>query len=89
MCQNNQEFEVRVQGHTLVKVNDGGVKIEGKDFHNDLRSLNALIDILSSIVDSAQEAGKPRLVSDSGEPCVIMHPVQAGKVSPHKLMNNA
>lgn len=89
MCQGDQDFEIRVKGHTLLKVSDGGVRIQGKDFHNDLRSLSELIDILSSVVESAQEAGKPRLVESSGEPCVVLHPVQTGKVQPHKLIKNA
>lgn len=88
MCHIDQDFEIRVKGHALVKVSDGGVRIDGRDFHNDLRSLNELIDILSGVVESAQEAGRPRLVASSGEPCVILHPVQT-KVHPHKLINNA
>ena len=67
MTRNERDFEIRVQGHTLVRVCDGGVRIDGKDFHSDLKSLNDLVDILSSIIVTAQEAGKPRLIADEGE----------------------
>lgn len=67
MTQNERDFEIRVQGHTLVRVSDGGVRIDGKDFHSDLKSLSDLVDILSNIIVTAQEAGKPRLITDEGQ----------------------
>lgn len=67
MSQSERDFEIRVQGHTLVRVSDSGVKVDGKDFHADIKSLNDLVDILSNIIVTAQEAGKPRLVTDEGQ----------------------
>lgn len=66
MTQNERDFEILVQGHTLVRVCDGGVRIDGKDFHADLKSLSDLVEILSNIIVTAQEAGKPRLITDEG-----------------------
>ncbi len=63
MCNETPEFEVRIKGHSLVKITHKGVRIDGKDFHSDLKNLSSLIDILNGVVESAQEIKKPRLVS--------------------------
>ena len=90
MPHNERDFEIRVRGHTLVKVQDGGIRVNGKDFHNDLKSLGELIEILSNVVETAKEAGKPRLVSLSGECCADLHPAGTPpKNSPYKIINNA
>lgn len=56
------EFEIRVKGHSLVQVSDGGVRVDGKNFHTDLKDLSSIIDVLHEILDSANEAKKPKLV---------------------------
>ncbi len=61
------EYEVRIKGQTLVRVHEGKVKVEGKDFHGDVKNLAALIDILKYVLESAQEAKKPRLVCATGQ----------------------
>jgi hypothetical protein len=87
MTRNERDFEIRVQGHTLVRVCDGGVRIDGKDFHSDLKSLSDLVDILSNIIVSAQEAGKPRLITDEGQ---RFDPApRAGKACNLKVVSNA
>jgi hypothetical protein len=88
MTRNERDFEIRVQGHTLVRVCDGGVRIDGKDFHSDLKSLNDLVDILSNIIVTAQEAGKPRLIAEEGE---TLHPSSPAGTKPCnlKIVSNA
>lgn len=88
MMQNERDFEIRVQGHTLVRVCDGGIKVDGKDFHSDLKSLSDLIDILSNIVVTAQEAGKPRLITDEGQRLAATTQ-NAGKGHHLKIVSNA
>lgn len=88
MTQNERDFEIRVQGHTLVRVCDGGVRIDGKDFHADLKSLGELVDILSNVIATAQEAGKPRLITDEGQrlkPAIS----KSGKAHNLKVVSNA
>ena len=85
MSQNGPEFEIRVKGHTLVKVSDGGVRIDGKNFHSDLKDLTDLIDILSEVVGQAQQAGKPRLVSAVKEAV----PEKPAEPFPYKVISNA
>ena len=57
------EFEIRIKGHSLVKVSDGGVRVDGKNFHTDLKDLSSIIDVLNDILVSAHEAKKPKLAS--------------------------
>jgi len=85
MC---QDFEIRVEGHTLVRVKEGGVRIDGKDFHSDLKNLSELIEILSSVVGSAQEAGKPRLIASSGETIAALPHKTADGGFPYKVISN-
>ena len=89
MSKDERDFEIRVQGHTLVRVSDGGVKVDGKDFHADLKSLSELIDILSDVVNSAQEAGKPRLVAAEGAQRAAKVTLKAVKAFPYKIISNA
>ena len=63
MCYEAPEFEVIIQGHSLVKVADGGVRIDGQNFHTDLKNISALVDILNDVLDAAQEVKRPRLVA--------------------------
>lgn len=63
------DFEIRIKGHVLVKVNEMGVRVDGKDFHGDLKDLAAVVEVLHEILDSANEARKPRLVMN--EPILV------------------
>ena len=81
-----QDFEIRVQGHTLLRVKDGGVKVDGKDFHADIRCLNDLVGILSDVISMAEEAGKPRLVESAAPLCP---PVAEKRAFPYKIISNA
>lgn len=63
------EFEIRIKGHSLVKVSEGGVRVDGKNFHADLKDLSSIIDVLNDILGSANEARKPKLVMS--EPIVV------------------
>ncbi len=56
------EFEVRVRGHNLIKVEDSAVLVDGKNFHADLKDIASLINILSDILQKAQESKKLRAV---------------------------
>lgn len=86
MPYNEQDFEVRVQGRTLLRVRDGGIRVDGKDFHADIRSLNDLVEILTDVISTAQEARKPRLV----ENITPMHPPAMEKQAfPYKVISNA
>lgn len=67
MCQDKPDFEVRIKGQTLVSVSDGRVKVDGKDFHSDVKNLAALIDILSGVLETADSVKKPRLISEGGK----------------------
>jgi hypothetical protein len=81
-----KDFEIRVQGHTLLRVRDGGIKVDGKDFHADLRSLNDLVGILSDVISMAEEAARPRLVESDAALC----PTAAEKRDfPYKIVRNA
>lgn len=66
MWNNVSDFEVRIKGHSLVQVNKGEVKINGKDFHRDLRNLTELVGILSDVLEQAEAMKRPRLVCDAG-----------------------
>lgn len=68
MCNETPEFEVRIKGHCLVKVIHGGVRIDGHDFHSDLKNLSSLVNILNDVLETAQDVKKPRLVSDGVMP---------------------
>lgn len=57
------EFEIKVKGHSLVQFSDGGVRVDGKNFHTDLKDLSSILDVLHDILDTASEAKKPKLVS--------------------------
>ncbi len=83
-----RDFEIRVQGHTLVRVSDGGVKVDGKDFHSDLKSLGELVNILSNIIVTAQEAGKPRLITEEGQR-LQPRTARSGKADYLKVVSNA
>jgi len=86
MSYNERDFEIRVQGHPLVLVRDGGIKIDGKDFHADLRSLNDLVEILTDVIATAEEAGKPRLIENAMPAC---HSVEKGRSAfPYKIISN-
>ncbi len=63
MCYETPEFEVIIKGHSIVKVADGGVRIDGHDFHSDIKNITALVDILNEVLETAQEVRKPRLVA--------------------------
>jgi len=63
MCYEAPEFEVIIKGHSIVKVAEGGVRIDGRDFHSDIKNLSALVDILNEVLETAQEVRKPRLVA--------------------------
>lgn len=78
------EFEIRVNGHSLVQYSDGGIRVDGKNFHTDLKDLSSIIDVLHDILDSAQEARKPRLVMS--EPIIVNGP--AGAPLPKAANNN-
>jgi len=77
------EFEIRVNGHSLVQYSDGGIRVDGKNFHTDLKDLSSIIDVLHDILDSAQEAKKPRLVMS--EPIIV---TDCGKAPIQKAANN-
>lgn len=63
MCYEAPEFEVIIKGHSIVKVADGGVRIDGRDFHTDVKNISTLVDILNEVLETAQEVRKPRLVA--------------------------
>jgi hypothetical protein len=63
MCYEAPEFEVIIKGHSIVKVADGGVRIDGHDFHSDIKNITVLVDILNEVLETAQEVRKPRLVA--------------------------
>ena len=63
------DFEISIKGHKIVKVSDGGVLVDGKNFHTDIKDLSSIIDVLNDILESANEARKPRLVVS--EPIVV------------------
>ncbi len=63
MCSVTPDYEIRIKGHALLKISNGAVKIDGKDFHSDLKNLSSLIEILSGVLDSAQEVKKPKIVA--------------------------
>ncbi len=65
MCQDTLEFEVRRKGHSLVKISNGDIRIDGRDFHSDIKDLSELVEMLSDVIASAQEMRKPRLVESS------------------------
>lgn len=77
------DFEIRIKGHTLVKVNEMGVRVDGKDFHADLKDIASVVDVLHEILDSANEARKPRLVMD--EPVLVS---SAGEMRCHQKAAN-
>ncbi len=77
------EFEIRINGHSLVKVSETGVRVDGKNFHTDLKDLSAVVDVLNDILESASEARKPRLVMN--DPIVLTHLSQP---VPHKAANS-
>ncbi len=56
-----------VEDRTLVRVEDGQICVEGKDFYSDLRDLKSIIELLSDIVRSASDVARPQLVSIEGE----------------------
>jgi hypothetical protein len=91
MSQDERDFEVRVKGHTLVKVSDESIRIDGKDFHSDLKFLNDLISILSNVVEEAQGAGKPHLVMSVEKKYVppSCRVQAASKTFPYKVISNA
>lgn len=68
MCNETPEFEVRIKGHSLVKVIHGGVRIDGHDFHSDLKNLSSLVNILNDVLETTQDIKKPRLVSNETMP---------------------
>lgn len=86
MSYDERDFEIRVQGHTLLRVHGGGIKVEGKDFHADLRSLNDLAAILGDVIAMAEEAGRPRLV-DSG--ASLHKPAGDKRGFPYKIVGSA
>lgn len=77
------EFEIRIKGHSLVTVNDGGVRVDGKNFHTDLKDLSSIINVLNDILESASEARKPKLVVN--EPIIVQ---RADGVTPRRAANN-
>jgi hypothetical protein len=77
------EFEIRIKGHSLVQVSDGGVRVDGKNFHTDLKDLSSIVDVLNDILESANEAKKPKLVMN--EPIVVSAFKQ---LPPFKAANN-
>ena len=78
------EFEIRIKGHRIVKVSDGGVLVDGRNFHSDLKDLSSIVDVLNDILDSANEARKPKLVLSAP---AILH--VAAKGPAQKAANNA
>lgn len=86
MSYDERDFEVRVQGHTLLRVRDGGIKVDGKDFHADIRSLNDLVGILTDVISMAEEAARPRLVESDAPLCP---PVAEKRAFPYKVIRNA
>lgn len=61
------DFEVRIKGQTLVSVSDGRVKVDGKDFHADVKNIETLIQILSGVIETADTVKKTRLVSEDAK----------------------
>lgn len=57
------EFEIRIKGHSLVTFNGAGVRVDGRDFHADIRDLSAVAEVIGDILESASEAKKPRLIA--------------------------
>ena len=86
MSCDERDFEIRIQGHTLLRVQDGGIKIDGKDFPADLRALNDLAAILGDVIAMAQEAGRPRLVEKDATLC---SPAARKRPFPYKVISNA
>jgi hypothetical protein len=56
------DYEVRVNGHPLVRVSDGDVCVEGKNFHADLRALSSLVAMLNDVLDTAEKEARPKAV---------------------------
>ena len=65
MCDVTPDYEIRVSGRSLLKVSNGEVRVDGRNFHADLKSLTALVDILHDVIAAAEEVKKPRLVSEA------------------------
>lgn len=65
MLSQKPDFEVRIKGHPLVRIMGGEASVNGRDFHTDIKNLSSLVDMLQEILDTAQEAKKPKLVSGS------------------------
>lgn len=59
------DYEVRVKGYSLIRINNGEVSINGKDFHTDLKTIALLIDMLTEVLHQAEETKQLRLVSTS------------------------
>lgn len=78
------EFEIRIKGHSLVKVSDGGVRVNGKNFHADIKDLSSIVDVLNDILESASEARKPKLVQ-AAQP-ILVHAYKGPM--PHKAANS-
>jgi len=87
MCNETPEYEVRIKGHSLVKITHKGVRIDGKDFHSDLKNLSSLIEILNGVLETAQDVKKPRLVAD-GAKAIPPHTVDRGTPFPYEVITN-
>lgn len=66
MLTNKPDFEIRIKGHPLIKIKDGEARVDGRDFHSDLKNISTLVDMLQEIMGTAKDAAKPRLIA-SGE----------------------
>lgn len=65
MWSNVADYEVRVKGYSLIRINNGEVSINGKDFHTDLKTIELLIDMLSEVLHQAKETKQLRVVSSN------------------------
>ena len=62
------EYEIRIKGHPLLKISNGDIRIDGRDFHSDIKELSSLLEILSGVLASAKEVKKPHLVCSENIP---------------------
>ncbi len=67
MLANKPDFEIRIKGHPLIKIKDGEARVDGRDYHTDLKNISTLVDMLQDIICSAQDAGRPRVVTSDGK----------------------
>lgn len=76
------DFEIRINGHKIVQCADGAVRVDGKNFHTDLKDLSSIISVLQQILGSAEEAKKPRLITI--DPIIV----RRGDMLPRKTAAN-